>query len=481
MTKEGIHKKIIKKTLNKKKATKSAKSIFWFLVGVGFASLCLATFFLIYFKIAFKDHIIPGVFIGTMNVGTMEPKKLKKIFDDKNKKIQDVHLTFSSPEGIATLSAKDLNIGYDTELMMEQAASVGNGNDLISNVYYIINSYLNGTYLPVSYTTNTDKLVTLLAPIQKKVYLEPQDALFDVENNKVVAFKQSTNGKTIDFEALQKKVQGKIPAIIDGNSKNITFSIPEKVLKPKIPTEKANNLGIVEKIGEGTSLFHHSIPGRIHNVALAASKINGVLVAPGEEFSFDKNLGDVSQYTGYQQAYVIQNGKTVLGDGGGVCQVSTTLFRALLNAGLPITDRTAHAYRVGYYEEESPPGLDATVYYPTVDLKFKNDTSNYILIVESIDLTNLRLTFTLYGKNDGRQVVLTTPVVTNQIPAPADVFQDDPTLPKGQVKQVDFAAAGATVSFSRTVTKNGKPYIQETFRSVYRPWQAIFLRGTKEG
>src|SRR6185369_9618298 len=119
------------------------------------------------------------------------------------------------------------------------------------------------------------------------------------------------------------------------------------------------------------------------------------------------------------------------GDGGGVCQVSTTLFRAALNAGLPIVERHAHAYRVGYYEEDSPPGFDATVYVPSVDLKFKNDTDHYLLIQTVIDPQELRLTFNLYGTKDDRKVTVTTPVVTNFRPAPADLYQDDPTLPKG--------------------------------------------------
>lgn len=456
------------------------RPIFWFAVGMFFASFCLATFFLIYFRTTFKNRVIPGVFVGNVYVGEKTQQEVENIFKNKNKKLAGIPITFTTEDNIATFSAQDLNVGFDATLMAQQAESIGKNADVISNTYYIINSYLNGTYLPPSYTTNIQNVQKLLAQIEKKIHVEPVNAVFQVQNNKVVTFKQSSNGKSIDYDALEKILAEQLPGVIQGKTKNLKISVPIRVLKPAIPTEKANKLGIVEEIGQGTSLFAHSIPGRIHNVALAASKINGVLIAPGEEFSFDKNLGDVSQYTGYQQAYVIQNGKTVLGDGGGVCQVSTTLFRAALNAGLPITDRTAHAYRVGYYEQDSPPGLDATVYYPTVDLKFKNDTKNYILIVETIDLNSLRLTFTLYGKKDGRQVAITTPVITSQTPAPADVYQDDPTLPKGQIKQVDFAAAGAVVSFSRTVTKDGKT-VSNTYRSVYRPWQAIFLRGTKEG
>lgn len=477
------------KTKNKHKTEKKGsktvfnilRPIFWFFVGVSFASFCLSTFFLLYFKTTYKDKTIPGVFIGNTYVGEKTSQEIKNIFESRNRTVSKVPITFIADENTATVSAGDLEIGYDISLITKQAASIGKNADMVSNIYHIINSYLNGTYLSPSYTANTDKISKLLNPIEKKIYVAPVDALFQVQNKRVVAFKQSSDGKTIDFDKLQNELDEHTLNIISGKEKSVTLKIPIKTLKPNIPTEKANNLGIVEEIGKGTSMFPHSIPGRVYNVALAASKINGVLVAPGEEFSFVKNLGDVSQYTGYKQAYIIQNGKTVLGDGGGVCQVSTTLFRALLNAGLPITKRTAHAYRVSYYEADSAPGLDATVYYPSVDLRFKNDTGNYILIVEDTDTVNLAQTFTLYGKRDGREVTLTQPVVTNQIPAPEPSYQDDPTLPKGQIKQVDFAAAGATATFTRTVTKNGKPYIQETFTSVYRPWQAVFLRGTKEG
>ena len=169
-----------------------------------------------------------------------------------------------------------------------------------------------------------------------------------------------------------------------------------------------------------------------------------------------------------------------MGDGGGVCQVSTTLFRAALAAGLPITERHQHAYRVGYYEEDSGPGIDAAVYSPSVDLKFKNDTGGHILIQSYVDRVNMRITFQLYGTKDGREVNISTPVILSQSPAPEPLYQDDPNLPKGEIKQVDFAAAGANVYFTRSVKKDGKITISDKFVSNYRPWQAVFLRGTKE-
>ena len=302
------------------------------------------------------------------------------------------------------------------------------------------------------------------------------------QNGRVIEFKPSKNGQDADIDGLTKKLSAKTDNIVfSGISQTVTIEIPIKITEPEITTEKANDMGIRELIGRGTSLFQHSIPGRIHNVNLAAARMNGVLIAPDEVFSFNNALGDISAFTGYKQAYIIQGGRTVLGDGGGVCQVSTTLFRALLDAGLPIVERRAHAYRVGYYEQDSLPGIDATVFSPTVDLKFKNDTGHHILIQTVIDLNTLSLAFELYGTKDGREVALTKPIITSTSPALPDVHQDDPTLSKGQVRQVDFAAAGAKVYFTRKVMRNGEEIISETFSSNYRPWQAVFLHGTKEG
>jgi vancomycin resistance protein YoaR len=382
---------------------------------------------------------------------------------------------------IATVSAKELSLGYDEKLLAKQAFSIGRSSNFISNISLMLQAYMYGINLPPAYHYDEDKLATVLRPLKDSIYKDPVDALFTFENNRVTAFKPSENGQTINIDQIKETLLNRTiranPKALPANS---TITIPVVSLEPKITTEKVNNLGIKELIGTGTSLFQHSIENRVYNVTLASSRLNGILVSPGETFSVVKALGDISSLTGYKQAYVISGGKTVLGDGGGVCQVSTTLFRAALNAGLPIVERNPHAYRVGYYEEDSPPGIDAAIYSPSVDLKIKNDTGHSILIQSYINPDELRLTFNIYGTSDGRQVDIGTPVITSQTPAPETLYQDDPTLPKGQLKQVDFAAAGARVYFTRTVKKDNKVIIADTFTSNYRPWQAIYLRGTKE-
>lgn len=325
---------------------------------------------------------------------------------------------------------------------------------------------------------NESELASAITEVAKKINREPQNPKFNFDGIRVSEFEPALDGVKLDESKLKVSLVNAIEQFETGDNKEITIEAPITKTAPDVTTEKVNNLGIKELIGRGTSTYFHSIPGRVFNVSLATSRINGILVKPGETFSFNNALGDVSEFTGYQQAYIISNGKTILGDGGGVCQVSSTLFRSLLNAGLPITERAAHAYRVSYYEQNSPPGMDATVYGPSPDLKFTNDTGNYVLIVAKADPKHYSLLIELYGTKDGRVATISKPTVSNVSPALPTVYQDDPTLPAGTTKQVDFSASGAKVSFNYNVEKDGKSIFKKTFTSNYRPWAAVYLRGT---
>jgi len=330
-----------------------------------------------------------------------------------------------------------------------------------------------------------DKTSLYLDAIARDIDQPVQEGLFEFspDTKKVTAFRPSQQGQKLNQEKTYQLITAALsnPTAVASQGDALepkTIGLPVEIIKPKIQTQDVNSLGIKELLGEGISNFAGSIPNRIYNINLTASKLNGVLIPPGETFSFNNTVGDITAATGFKQAYVIKEGRTVLDDGGGVCQDSTTLFRAVLNAGLPVVKRTAHAYRVGYYEQGFPPGLDATVFYPSVDFQFKNDTLAHVLI--QAYTSGLTLYVDLYGTSDGRTVSISKPVVTDQTPPPPDLRQDDPTLPRGTVKQVDWSAWGANVSFKRTVTRNGEIIINETWRSSFKPWQAVYLVGTKD-
>lgn len=325
---------------------------------------------------------------------------------------------------------------------------------------------------------STEKIANFANSISSSIERSPQNASFQFADNKVTLFRPAIDGVALDTGLFTERVVESLENL-EKSEEKISISIPVSKKTPEVTTESVNNLGIKELIGRGYSTFKGSIQSRVHNIVLASSKINGALIKPGDTFSFNKTLGDVSAATGFQQAYIIKEGRTVLGDGGGVCQVSSTLFRAALNAGLPIEERWPHSYRVSYYEQGFGPGLDATVFDPSYDLKLRNDTAGYILIQAYTDTNNLKLTFDLYGTSDGRVAKITPPKIWSETPPPPDLYQDDPTLPVGTVKQVDWKAWGAKVSFDYKVTRGNETLQQKTFYSNYSPWRAIFLKGTR--
>ncbi len=328
-------------------------------------------------------------------------------------------------------------------------------------------------------SVDENELGKFVSEIGKSINQNKVDATLSFSNGKVREFTPAQDGQELDVATTFGLVRDAVSVDNVSAERDLAIKLPVKIVRAKIANDEINSLGIKELIGRGVSYFAGSIPNRIYNITLGAGRVNGTLVKSGETFSFNNAVGEVSGTTGYKQAYVISAGRTVLDDGGGICQVSTTIFRAALNSGLPITARTAHAYRVGYYEQNGfKPGMDATVWAPAVDFAFANDTDHYILVQTLVDTASLKLQVDIYGTSDGRKVKVSDPVVTNIVPAPSDKFVDDPTLPKGIKKQVDFAALGATSLFTRKVYKGDKVLIDESYKSVYRPWQAVYLVGT---
>mgnify|MGYP001557906117 CR=1 FL=1 len=245
---------------------------------------------------------------------------------------------------------------------------------------------------------NEKKVVDYLTIMSTGINSEPTDAQLRFENGRVVVFALSQNGLRIDTE---KSAENIVKSIKSGGD-NTELIYQE--IEPNIRTSDIDNLGIVALLGKGESNFWGSPESRKHNIKVGAAKFHGVLIKSNEEFSFNKILGEVGAQTGYLPALVIKDKKLIPEYGGGLCQVSTTIFRAAINAGLKITERFAHAFPITYY---GPPGFDATIYPPNPDLRFVNNTSGHILAQTKIIDNNLIVE--LYGTNDGRSVKVIGP------------------------------------------------------------------------
>jgi len=324
---------------------------------------------------------------------------------------------------------------------------------------------------------NTTPLQGFLDRIAPQVNREPVNARFHF------------NDKTHSLELIQHAVTGrtlKVKESVAAVKENLLAGKHKVVLVADLkPPQVGDNatakeLGITELVGKYTTFFYGSSPERIHNIVVASRRFDGYLVAPGEVFSMAKVLGDVSLDTGYAEALIIYGNRTIKGVGGGVCQVSTTLFRTVFFAGYPIVERHPHAYRVLYYEQtpsggDDPKlaGLDATVYAPLVDFKFKNDTPYWILMETYVSVPYRYLTWKLYSTSDGRKVEWHTTGLQNVVDPPPPKYIENPKLKKGEIKQVDWAAKGADVTVTRIVWRNGKILFKDTFYTHYEPWQAV--------
>ncbi len=452
-----------------------------FLITVLIAFALIIKYFNSFTK-TYVGKIYPNIFLDEVPIGRKNKEELIGQFEKNNELLKKVVVNIIyENQPIATYSASQLNIRIDTFDKINQAYLIGRSGNIKAQLYQKIACLLGlkKYYFTSSIFFDKSSIYELLSLSEDKYNKPAKNALFKFENNKVDSFRQEEYGLKILSDKLISNLEKKVQEI-KLTPHNIIIVLENQVVKPDVTLSEANNFGIEQKIGEGKSDFTHSTAERIHNITLATSKFNGVLILKDKEFSFNQTVGDISVNTGYQQAYIIKSGRTVLGDGGGVCQVSTTFFRAALNTGLIITERHAHDYRVGYYENDSGPGFDATVFDPSADLKIRNDTPGAILIQTEIDKNNNLLYFRLYGKKDGREVEISPVTVYDQQPPLPAKYQDDPTIKKGVTKQVDFPAWGAKAKFNYKITRNRQVIFEQTFFSNYHPWQAVYLVGSAD-
>lgn len=335
----------------------------------------------------------------------------------------------------------------------------------------------NGGLTQVQVGLDPKALRDALAALKPNIDRQPENArfTFDDVSRQLVLIQSAQTGRTLDIESSIK--------FIENGLARGEHAIPLQVVEtqPAVGDNvTAAQLGITQLISQYTSYYYGSHEERIQNIVTAAARFHGLLVAPGETFSMGQALGDVSLDNGYAEALIIYGNRTIKGVGGGVCQVSTTLFRAVFFGGFPIVERYSHAYRVSYYEQTASgaddpklAGLDATVYFPLVDFKFTNDTPYWLLMETYTDPGARTLTWKLYSTSDGRSVQWQTTGPQNVVPAPKPLFEENPDLNQNSMQQVDYAAAGADIEVNRTVTRDGQIYFQDTFKTHYEPWQAI--------
>ncbi len=317
-------------------------------------------------------------------------------------------------------------------------------------------------------------LATVLAPRIAELERKPENArfIFNDETRELDLLQPAVIGRNLDIAASIETIN---TGISEGlHVIELTFEYEE----PAVGSDStAQELGISEDVSVVSTYFPGSSSERIQNIKTASSVFHGLLIPPGETLSMAEILGDISLDNGYAEALIIFGDRTIKGVGGGVCQVSTTLFRAVFFGGYEIVERHPHAYRVGYYEggPGSPgPGLDATVFVPLVDFKFRNDSPNWLLMETYIYGNQLLWKF--YSTSDGRALQWSSHK-SNAVDAPKPLYKENPDLDKDEIKKIDYEADGLDVIVYRTVTRDGETIHQDTIKTHYLPWRAIYEFG----
>ncbi len=281
------------------------------------------------------------------------------------------------------------------------------GKKTYTDVSEIIAKYYNNYQQKDSLRVDFEKLRDILESLAPAINQEPINARlkFAEEEHKVKEFSLPQKGKKLNTD----KSMAQIARSLAEGRLLVPLAIDE--IPPKITLDSIEKLGIKTLLARGESDFKGSSLSRIHNIQVGSAKFHGSLLGSGENFSFNSILGEVSDKTGYQYELVIKNKKLIPEYGGGICQVSTTLFRAAMISGFPILERRPHSLPVKYY---NPQGFDATIYPGVTDLRFVNDTPQNILIQTKINGT--KLIFEIYGSSDGRKTEITGPQIIEQNP-----------------------------------------------------------------
>jgi len=326
-------------------------------------------------------------------------------------------------------------------------------------------------------TLNESQFTLYLNGLVSRVKVEPVNTrfMFNDDTRELEVIKPAVIGRNLNIQSSLDHINEQLQA---GEH---TITLQFDTVTPEITDAvTGEELGIVELVEERTTYFYGSDAARVQNIETAAAQFHGLLIPPGATFSMAQALGNISLENGYAEALIIYGGQTIQGVGGGVCQVSTTLFRTAFFAGFPIVERHAHAYRVSYYEYDpgrirNPQwaGFDATVYVPIVDLKFTNDTDHWLLMETYVYRGSEALTWKFYSTDDGRTVEWNTTGPRNIVDAPEPLYRENPDLQKGVIKQVDYAADGADINVTRTVYKGGSIHFSDSFFTHFRPWQEI--------
>lgn len=433
-------------------------SFFLLLVGI--------SLFLISFPVWGEEKIIQGVTLRGQELGGKGYNEFLEIINYEEENLLKKTVTFDMPleseSQKITLTYQELGIQLNSDLIWNEAILLGRSGNWWQRIWARWKIKREGYNLPLFFHIDQKKVQNELTKQTASWKIEPENAFFEITKADKVMIIAEKYGKDVDMMTLFSDLEERVHK---AQGREVQCPLYFRIIRPEKTKEDLDKYQITGVISQFNTQFNPGRISRTQNIRVASKALDGYIIAPGEIFSFNQVVGPRSKERGYDEADVILSGELVSGVGGGVCQVSTTLYNAVLRAELQIVERLPHSLLIPYIA----PGLDATVAYGSIDLKFKNTLNCYILIKSVVQ--NGVLTFKLFGqaKKTGEKVVIQS--YTEKTIEPKTIFREDPLVPKGRYILDDDGKPGFIIRVERLVyNSQGKLLRKEVIsRDTYPP------------
>ncbi|SMB98704.1 Vancomycin resistance protein YoaR, contains peptidoglycan-binding and VanW domains [Thermanaeromonas toyohensis ToBE] len=408
-------------------------------------------------------RIYPGVNAGSLYLGglTLEEGRRVLIREALEEATRPVKLIWGDRVLITTYGA--LGVTLDVEATLARAWAVGRNGSWRQRLGFL---WPGRRYeVEVVYRYDKDKALIELEHLVGALRQNPQDASLKVDSKGKIQVVPAREGWIVDIEELWAMLKTPTPW-----SSGESIKIPVTKLMSAVTTEEIVRRGITKPVASYRTLFNPAEENRAHNIRLAAQALDGIWMAPGAEISFNEIVGPRTPERGYVEALVIESLEFAPGVGGGVCQVSTTLYNAALRAGLTVVERQPHGLSVSYV----PPGLDATVAYGLIDLKLRNDTPYWFWL--KAEVGEDYLAFTFYGPQQAPSIEVTTEVL-KEIPPPCKIIEDA-HLPLGRMIVEKKGQPGINVRVKRRWLNRGEIWEEVVSQDYYPPLPKVIRLGS---
>ncbi|MCT8975880.1 VanW family protein [Clostridium sp. CX1] len=421
-------------------------------------------------KVKAWDNIIyPGIKIEGEDLSGRNKEEAKKIVEQRHgAAVLKKKLNIVTPDRTYTLDYSKINPKHNVDEVVKEAYEYGKNLNLFKQ-YRLIKSK-EGKQYKLGFTYDSKPITELLNNIEKDINKEPVNARLKGYGGSFTAVPEES-GRKLQKDKLQKEISSKLNG---DKGPDISIEAPIEVITARITSDKLTTIN--SRIATFTTNYGSiSSAERANNIVLSTRSINGLVMLPGDTFSFNEVVGERTAGKGYKAAPVIIGNQVDSGLGGGICQVSTTLYNAILRANIKSVERAHHTLPSHYV----PLGLDATVDYGNLDYKFKN-TLDYPIYIEG-DTSGGNVTFNIYSNSSLTGIVTEVISEVYETIQPGVKYIDDPTLPVGQTQQTQAPSTGFKVKVTKRTKQNGKVISEEVIANdFYKPVDAVIKRGTKK-